>query len=139
MAKINIKPGKEGFVFPPEWHLQEAMWLSFPKNLDTWEDRLPSVYPSYCAFIKVVSQGQKVCINVDNAAEKLRVSEILYKYDALNNNISIYEHPTNDAWCRDHGPAFLINPKTKTKLVVDWGYNAWVVSTPLLMQTIIFQ
>ena len=35
-------------------------------------------------------------------------------------------HPTNDAWCRDHGPAFLVNPKAKQKkIVVDWGYNAW--------------
>ncbi|WP_290709191.1 agmatine/peptidylarginine deiminase, partial [Flavihumibacter sp. CACIAM 22H1] len=34
--------------------------------------------------------------------------------------------PTNDAWCRDHGPAFLINPAAEQKkLVVDWGYNAW--------------
>ncbi|HPH47324.1 MAG TPA: agmatine deiminase family protein, partial [Chryseolinea sp.] len=31
----------------------------------------------------------------------------------------------NDAWCRDHGPAFLINPTEKKKMIVDWGYNAW--------------
>ena len=24
-------------------------------------------------------------------------------------------HPTNDAWCRDHGPAFLINPNAENK------------------------
>ena len=24
-------------------------------------------------------------------------------------NIEFYFHETNDAWCRDHGPAFLIN------------------------------
>ena len=35
-------------------------------------------------------------------------------------------HPTNDAWCRDHGPAFLINPDaTQKKIIVDWNYNAW--------------
>jgi agmatine deiminase len=34
-------------------------------------------------------------------------------------------HPTNDAWCRDHGPAFLINAKEKKKMVVKWNYNAW--------------
>ncbi|MFT7427099.1 MAG: agmatine deiminase, partial [Algoriphagus sp.] len=34
--------------------------------------------------------------------------------------------PTNDAWCRDHGPAFLINPKAEQKKVlVKWEYNAW--------------
>jgi agmatine deiminase len=35
-------------------------------------------------------------------------------------------HPTNDAWCRDHGPAFLINPAAEQKkVIVDWNYNAW--------------
>jgi agmatine deiminase len=41
-------------------------------------------------------------------------------------NIKFFMHPTNDAWCRDHGPAFLINPDAaQKKIVVDWGYNAW--------------
>ncbi|SPZ93017.1 Putative agmatine deiminase [Sphingobacterium multivorum] len=40
-------------------------------------------------------------------------------------NIEFYFNPTNDAWCRDHGPAFIINQATNQKAVVDWGYNAW--------------
>jgi agmatine deiminase len=40
--------------------------------------------------------------------------------------VEFFFHPTNDAWCRDHGPAFLINPAAaQKKVVVDWGYNAW--------------
>jgi agmatine deiminase len=40
--------------------------------------------------------------------------------------IEFYFHPTNDAWCRDHGPAFLINPNAEQKkVIIDWGYNAW--------------
>ena len=41
------------------------------------------------------------------------------------NKVEFYEFPTNDAWCRDHGPAFLINSATKEKAIVDWDYNAW--------------
>ena len=42
------------------------------------------------------------------------------------NRIEFFFHPTNDAWCRDHGPAFLINPKAEQKkIIVDWNYNAW--------------
>ena len=37
--------------------------------------------------------------------------------------IKFYLHPTNDAWCRDHGPAFVI--KEGEKAIVNWGYNAW--------------
>jgi len=40
--------------------------------------------------------------------------------------IEFFMHPTNDAWCRDHGPAFLINPNAQQKkVIVDWDYNAW--------------
>ncbi|MBV9989448.1 MAG: agmatine deiminase family protein, partial [Chitinophagaceae bacterium] len=40
--------------------------------------------------------------------------------------VEFFFHPTNDAWCRDHGPAFLINPKAEQqKIIVDWNYNAW--------------
>jgi len=40
--------------------------------------------------------------------------------------VQFFFHPTNDAWCRDHGPAFLINPSAEIKkIIVDWGYNAW--------------
>jgi len=39
--------------------------------------------------------------------------------------VEFFFHPTNDAWCRDHGPAFLLHKTDKKKAVVDWGYNAW--------------
>jgi agmatine deiminase len=40
--------------------------------------------------------------------------------------VEFFMHPTNDAWCRDHGPAFLINPSAdQKKAIVDWDYNAW--------------
>jgi len=42
------------------------------------------------------------------------------------NKVEFFFHPTNDAWCRDHGPAFLINPAAEEKkVIVDWNYNAW--------------
>ena len=40
--------------------------------------------------------------------------------------VKFYTHPTNDAWCRDHGPAFLVNPAAaQPKIIIDWNYNAW--------------
>jgi agmatine deiminase len=40
--------------------------------------------------------------------------------------VEFFFHPTNDAWCRDHGPAFLVNPDAADKkIIVDWDYNAW--------------
>lgn len=67
-----------------------------------------------------------MCINVSDAAMKSAATRILGEAGTDMNNIRFYFNPTDDAWCRDHGPAFLINPEaTPPKIIVDWGYNAW--------------
>jgi agmatine deiminase len=39
--------------------------------------------------------------------------------------ITLHDIPTNDAWCRDHGPIFLASQKPLPPALVDWEYNAW--------------
>jgi len=39
--------------------------------------------------------------------------------------VHFYSHPTNDAWCRDHGPIFVKHDRTGEVAVTDWRYNAW--------------
>ena len=39
--------------------------------------------------------------------------------------ITFYPVPTNEPWCRDHGPIFLTRDRDPRLAVVDWDYNAW--------------
>jgi agmatine deiminase len=39
--------------------------------------------------------------------------------------VDIYEHTTNDVWCRDHGPIFIKHRETGKVAVTDWEFNAW--------------
>ena len=39
--------------------------------------------------------------------------------------VKFYDHPTNDVWCRDHGPIFVKHQKTGEVALTDWHYNAW--------------
>jgi agmatine deiminase len=73
----------------------------------------------------VVSEFELVRINVKNEQMAAFAKQQLSLVGADLNRIGFFEFPTNDAWCRDHGPAFVINPDTKQKAIVDWGYNAW--------------
>lgn len=85
-----------------------------------------TIFPVYASFVRYVAEGEEVCINVndDKMAEEAR--EHLARAGADLSNIQFFNHPTNDAWCRDHGPAFLINPAAaEKKIIVDWKYNAW--------------
>lgn len=118
-------PKAQGFTFPAEWAAQEALWLSWPHKEESWPGKLDTIYPHYAKFIQLVAADQLVRINVADAAMKDFALIHLQAAGVNLSHIEFYFHPTNDAWCRDHGPAFVTNPKTGEKAVVDWGYNAW--------------
>lgn len=120
-----LTPKSLGFVFPAEWEKQEALWLSWPHKEASWPGKLDSIYAPYCQFIKHVADAQKVRINVKDEAMKAFALPHIVSAGAKMENVEFYFNPTNDAWCRDHGPAFLLNTTEGSKAVVDWGYNAW--------------
>ncbi|MFL9485538.1 agmatine/peptidylarginine deiminase [Chitinophagaceae bacterium LWZ2-11] len=118
-------PALSGFVFPAEWHPHTATWLSWPHKEASWPGKIAAIYSPYCKFIKAVTEGETVCINVaDTAIQQFATAQLLKEGVDLS-KIKFFLNPTNDAWCRDHGPAFLINEKEGKKAIVDWGYNAW--------------
>lgn len=116
-------PKKQGYAFPAEWERHEATWLSWPHKEASWPGKIETIYQPYCEFIKLVATGEKVRINVKDEAMKAFATAELEKVGADLSQIEFYFHETNDAWCRDHGPAFVV--KGNEKAVVDWGYNAW--------------
>jgi agmatine deiminase len=119
-------PKELGYFFPAEWHPHVATWLSWPHKEASWPGKLDTIYPYYAQFIKAVAAGELVCINVGSAAMQQQATHYLEQAGADLGQIRFFQHPTNDAWCRDHGPAFLINPKADIpKVIVDWDYNAW--------------
>lgn len=118
-------PKQAGYAFPAEWELHEATWLSWPHKEASWPGKIESIYAPYAEFIKVVAEGEKVRININDEETRAFALEHLQQAGADLNNIEFFDYPTNDAWCRDHGPAFLLNAEGTKKAVVDWGYNAW--------------
>lgn len=128
MSELNLlkTPKDLGFTFPAEWHPHRATWLTFPHNDASWQgDRLAKMRPQYLAFIKAISQGEQVGIVANDETLKNFISSELQKIDVDLSKIEFIVKPTNDAWCRDHGPAFLINSETKERMIIDWGHNAW--------------
>lgn len=122
----SLTPATQGYYFPAEFAPQVATWLSWPHKEESWPGKIQTIYPRYAQFVKELTKGQKVCINIKNENMKSFAIEYLLKANTDMSKVEFYFHPTNDAWCRDHGPAFLINPQADIKkVIVDWGYNAW--------------
>jgi agmatine deiminase len=123
---MNATPKQLGYHFPAEFARHTATWLSWPHKEASWPGKIETIFPVYAQFVKLVSEGEQVNINVGNVATKEKATSYLVDAKADLSRINFFYHPTNDAWCRDHGPAFLINEKAKDKkVIVDWGYNAW--------------
>ena len=119
-------PKELNYRFPAEWEKHTATWLSWPHKEESWPGKINTIYPLYAQFIKALTVGEIVCINVNNEQMKAKAMEQLNKQDVDLGKVKFYIHPTNDAWCRDHGPAFLVNANAEhKKIIVDWNYNAW--------------
>ena len=119
-------PQQAGYYFPAEFAPHEATWLSWPHKEASWPGKIDTIYAPYSQFVYYLANSEKVRINVLDESMQQFAIQHLQKANVNLANVEFFLHPTNDAWCRDHGPAFLINPSApQKKVVVDWGYNAW--------------
>jgi agmatine deiminase len=126
MNADSLTPKQLGYRFPAEFWPHAATWLSWPHKEASWPGKIHSIYPCYTHFIKELTKGEKVNINVNDQAMTDFALNCLQEAGVDLSKIEFFDHPTNDAWCRDHGPAFLINEKAGAKkIIVDWNYNAW--------------
>lgn len=118
-------PKELGYYFPAEFAPHRATWLSWPHKEASWPGKIHTVYEPYSQFVKELTKGEIVCINVVDENMKVFAQKHLAAAGVDMNKIEFFFHPTNDAWCRDHGPAFLLHRDEGKKAIVDWGYNAW--------------
>jgi agmatine deiminase len=118
------------YYMPPEWAFHKATWLSWPHRLETWPGKIgpiPAVFVEIAAWL---SSSEEVHINVLNEAMELEVFERFQNspHEQLQmERIFLHRIPTNDAWCRDHGPNYVCRQRDglREKVIMNWQYNAW--------------
>ena len=113
-------PKALGFAMPPEWSVQESVFLSWPSNPQTWPGVFRRAEEAYASFAAAISRYERVRI-ICAASEFDRVNDALADANACFERIELLDIPTNDAWCRDHGPIFVKNPQTGERAVLDGG------------------
>ena len=109
---------------PAEWERQAAVWLSWPHRARTWPGIFRQVPAAYAAFVAAISRFEPVRINCA-ARLQVRARRACVAAGADLAQVEFFDHPTNDAWCRDHGPIFVQHAGTGEVAVTDWKYNAW--------------
>ena len=130
-----MTPKEQGYYMPAEWARHEGTWLTYPKNPDSWPGKIETIYPSYHLFVKTLAESEMVHINVDDDVMLNHVKKELEAIGTDMQNIALHIIPSNDAWCRDHGPAFLLNHHNNNRAIVNWNHNAWGGKYPYELDT----
>ena len=112
-------PAELGYHMPAEWHPHAATWLSWPKDPDTWPDRVPQVEEIFLQMMAALAPNEIVNLLVNDSAAETAIRARL-GFPGLE-NIRFHQIPTVDSWIRDYGPNFLLaEPSSgKTHIVVN--------------------
>ena len=124
MPSSDQTPAALGYRMPAEWEPHAATWLSWPRREGiSFPEAYDRVMPTFRAMVAAIAESEPVNINVCNAAHEAEARAGLE--GIAPECITYYEIPTNEPWCRDHGPIFLTRPQERRVAIVDWGHNAW--------------
>jgi agmatine deiminase len=141
-------PAELGYRMPAEWHRHAATWLSWPKDPETWPDRVPQVEEIFLQMMAALAPNEMVNLLVDDAEAEAAV-RARSGFPGVQ-NIRFHQIPTVDSWIRDYGPNFLLAKQSSGKLHIvvdsvkqalaeddklkftghsiaynDWIFNAW--------------
>ena len=124
MDAMTKTPAALGYRMPAEWEPHAATWLSWPRREGiSFPDSFDRVLPALRAMVEALSESEQVCINICNGVHEAEARAVL---DGLSmERVTFYQIPTNEPWCRDHGPIFLTRDVDPRLAIVDWDYNAW--------------
>jgi agmatine deiminase len=120
-------PKQLGFRMPAEWEPHRGTWLSWPHKEASWPGKFGPIPGIFARMTSHLADREEVHLNVAGPAMEADVRRLLADAGANLGNVFFHYNPTNDAWCRDHGPIFVqrrAGGRTE-EAIVDWDYNAW--------------
>lgn len=116
---IDDKTPKEtGYYMPAEFSPQERIFMVWPYRRDNWRMNAEPAREAYKNVAIAISKFTPVTMIAN--PEDARSCR-----DSLPVEIQVISIPSDDAWCRDIGPTFLIHDDSTEVRAVSWKFNAW--------------
>lgn len=119
-------PRSLGYHMPAEWERHEAIWLSWPYDLDSFPE-IEAVENSYLAIIKAIHASEIVNLLVKDEMMQNDVEDRLKGEKVDLHRVHFHVIGYADVWFRDYGPTFVVRESETEKNVaaVNWIFNAW--------------
>ncbi|HVG30068.1 MAG TPA: agmatine deiminase family protein [Pyrinomonadaceae bacterium] len=115
-------PRELGFRMPAEWHPHTATWLAWPKDPETFVERVPQAEEAFLKIISALAPNEIVNLLVDDETAERAVAA-RFSFPGAE-NVRFVRLETVDSWIRDYGPNFLIDDRGRLAYN-DWIFNAW--------------
>ena len=125
---VTQTPASLGYSFPAEWEKHAGTWFSWPRPEGvSFPGKYCTIPENMARIIREIAPRELVHINVPNANYEHIVRQELGECGCSLSNIQFHHIKTNENWCRDHGPAFVVKTGRggRSAAIVDWGFNAY--------------
>jgi agmatine deiminase len=125
-STVNGSLASLGWRMPAEFAPHRGTWLSWPHKEASWPGKFDPVPAIFAEIVRALCSREEVHINAAGELEQAARLTLAAAGVALA-NVVFHGHPTDDSWCRDHGPIFLQREVhgRREEMILDWGYNAW--------------
>jgi agmatine deiminase len=110
-------PRQSNFHMPAEWSPHAGTWMIWPERPDNWRLGAKPAQRAFAEVAKAIAAREPVTMLVS-------ARQYANARATLPEKIRVIETSTNDSWCRDVGPSFLLGPDNELA-GVDWPFNAW--------------
>ena len=119
ITESESTPKADGFFMPAEFAPQDRVWMGWPHRTDTWAHGAKPAQKQYAAIARAIAEFTPVtmCANQADYANCKAVFE-------EDENVTVIEMTTDDAWFRDTAATYVINGKGE-KRANHWHFNAY--------------
>lgn len=109
---------KMPFLMPPEWDLQDWLWIGFPHLAEEWPGYLAKAQEQIAAFANAVAgSGQEVRLLVRDEANEAQARAL------VSEAVQLERRAYGDIWLRDTGPLITRGPGGRQ--ACRFGFNGW--------------
>ena len=113
------------FRMPAEWEPQKSVWISWPHNKNDWPGMFEEIPNVVGKIIKYLANHQRIDLLVNTNKIMYEARKKLKRTGCKLSNIKFHKIKTDRLWLRDSGPIFLINKKTRKKIMLNFKFTAW--------------
>lgn len=124
---VTGTPASLGYRMPAEWEPHAATWLSWPRpaGISFPGGGYARAVPALVKMVAALAESEPVHINVCDEEHEAEVRRCLRMIPEGFGHVRFFRIPTNEPWCRDHGPIFVVREEAPSLAAVNFDYNAW--------------